>query len=72
MSYTIRTDRGIVLNYSPRKYDTACRVAHYLRENNDSDFYVISPDTGRAMSEVFNVDTQKDNYAKGVARRLSG
>ena len=65
--FKIYTSTGICLQYSPRSYDTACRVAHYVRELG-LDCGVVSD--GRFVSEVVSVDVAKDRYALSVARRL--
>jgi hypothetical protein len=65
--YKITTATGIPLvkGYS---YDTACRVAHYVR-NLGVDCYVVG-DNDRAVSECVPVDRDKDRIAKALARRL--
>ena len=65
--YKLYTMCGIELQYSPRTYDTACRVAFALRELG-LDCGVVRD--GRFTSEVVDVDEVKDRYAKSVARRL--
>ena len=66
----IVSEYGTKLQYEPRSYDMACRVAHFVRERAGVDYFVV--DGGRAMSEVVKVDAAKDRYALGVARRLVG
>jgi hypothetical protein len=70
MAHEIRSEFGLLVHYQPRSYDMACRVAHYLREAGNIDFMVCDTGTGRAMSEVVDGHSRKDNYAKGVAQRL--
>ena len=65
----IVSEYGTPLAYNPQSYDMACRVAHYVRELTNGEYFVVGAN-GRATSEVFDHDARKDSYAKGVARGL--
>ncbi len=67
--YEIRSEHGVLFDYAPKTYDMACRVAHFMRARVDFDLMVCHAN-GRATSEVFDHQTNKDSYAKSVARRL--
>lgn len=69
--FEIRNEYGDLYRYSPRSYDMACRVAYCLRKLSGIGIMVVSSETGRAISEVFNLDPGKDRYAMKVARRIS-
>jgi len=66
--FEIHTSTGLKLKYSPRSYDMACRVAHYVRELGQLECGVVSG--GRFVSEIVDADDHKDGYAASVARRL--
>ena len=69
--YEIRSEYGDRYSYRPRSYDMACRVAYYMRKIAQWDgIGVVSATTGRYISEVHDPDTNKDHYARNVARRL--
>ena len=69
MAFEIRSEYGTLVNYAPRTYDMACRVAHFMRTQDTIEYRVCNPN-GRAMSEVFDHDARKDRYARSVARRF--
>ena len=66
--YRITSECGLTLNYAPRTYDMACRVAHFVRELGGIEVRVC--ENNRCMSEVFYHDAVKDRYARSVARRF--
>jgi hypothetical protein len=66
--FEIRSEYGTKVPYTPRTYDMACRVAHFMRTLAGYEFLVCQND--RAVSEVFDHDARKDRYARTVARRF--
>ena len=66
--FEIRSEYGTKIPYTPRTYDMACRVAHFMRKLTSYEFMVC--ENNRAVSEVFDLDARKDRYAMTVARRF--
>lgn len=77
--FTIRNQYGENVAWTSTNYDMTCRIAHYLRklddkargyENDDCHFFVVSLETGRAISEVTEWNPDLDAFAYGMAEKL--
>ena len=68
MKFSISDEYGTFLPFSTDIYDTACRVAHYVRKLGNFDCHVVL--AGRAISETFLQHAEKDFWAKKVAKEL--
>jgi hypothetical protein len=51
-------------------FDKAVRIAHYMRELEDLELFVVDELSGRATSEVHWPDSAKDSKALAIAHTL--
>lgn len=74
--YDIRDEYGSLVTWCSESYDRACRVAHFMRNFGNCDYFVVCRHTGRAVSEVVDdsiparVAVRLDREAITIAKRL--
>jgi len=68
--YYIRNEYGETISGSKGSYDMTCRIAHFMREFGVCDYFVVSSNTSRASSEVFDYNDDLDKFARDRAHKL--